>query len=131
MARPAHQKDDITHLQPPQSYETEQAVLGCILKGSEAIAHVLEVFDTPHHFYNQKHQTIFQVALDLFNRSEPRDITTVSEELIKLGKLDEVGGRVYLVELAASIATSASCSIAPDSRRSESSGIFSPPRCST
>ncbi|MCH7946317.1 MAG: replicative DNA helicase [candidate division Zixibacteria bacterium] len=107
MARPAHQKDNITHLQPPQSYEAEQAVLGSILKDSEAIAHVLEVFDSPHHFYNNKHQIIFQIAIDLFDRSEPRDITTVSEELIKLGKLDEVGGRVYLVELAASIASSA------------------------
>ncbi|MCH9024932.1 MAG: replicative DNA helicase, partial [candidate division Zixibacteria bacterium] len=85
MARPAHQKDNITHLQPPQSYEAEQAVLGSILKDSDAIAHVLEVFDSPHHFYNNKHQTIFQIAIDLFIRSEPRDLTTVPVEFIKLG----------------------------------------------
>ena len=104
MARPAYKKEDISHLQPPQSMETEQAVLGAILKDSEAITNVLDVFDTPLHFYHKRHQLVFQVMLDLFNRSEPTDITTVSEELIKNGALDQAGVRVYLVELAESIA---------------------------
>lgn len=107
MAEPAFKDQSLTHLQPPQSMEAEQAVLGAIMKDPEALSHVLEVFDSPMHFYHRRHQTIFQVALDLFNHSEAIDITTVSEELIKLGLLEQAGGRVYLVDLVESIASTA------------------------
>jgi replicative DNA helicase len=110
MAEPAFKEQSLAHLQPPQSLEAEQAVLGAIMKDPEAISHVLEVFDSPMHFYHRRHQTIFQVALDLFNRSEAIDITTVSEELIKLGLLEQGGGRVYLVDLVESIASTANVS---------------------
>ena len=107
MAEPAFKEKELTHLQPPQSLEAEQAVLGAIMKDTEAITHVLDIFDSPMHFYHRRHQTIFQVAIDLFNRSEAIDITTVSEELIKMGLLEQAGGRVYLVDLVESIASSA------------------------
>jgi len=107
MAEPAYKEQDLTHLQPPQSLEAEQAVLGALMKDTEAITHVLDIFDSPMHFYHRRHQTIFQVAIDLFNRSEAIDITTISEELIKMGLLEQAGGRVYLVDLVESIASSA------------------------
>ncbi len=107
MAEPAYKEQDIAHLQPPQSLEAEQAVLGAIMKDTEGMSHVLNVFESTMHFYHRRHQTIFQVALDLFNRSEAIDITTVSDELIKLGLLEQTGGRVYLVDLVESIASTA------------------------
>ena len=107
MAEPAYKEKDLTHLQPPQSLEAEQSVLGAIMKDPEALSHVLEVFESPMHLYHRRHQTIFQVAVDLFNRSEAIDITTVSEELIKLNLLEQAGGRVYLVDLVESIASTA------------------------
>ncbi|MGH8014620.1 MAG: replicative DNA helicase [Candidatus Zixiibacteriota bacterium] len=110
MAEPAYKDQSLAHLQPPQSLEAEQAVLGAILKDAEALSHVLDVFDSPMHFYHRRHQTIFQIAIDLFNRSEAIDITTASEELIKMGLLEQGGGRVYLVDLVESIASSANVS---------------------
>lgn len=107
MAEPAYKEKNITHLQPPQSLEAEQAVLGAIMKDSEAINSVLDVFESPMHMYHRRHQTVFSVCIDLYNRSEAIDITTVSEELIKLGQLDQAGGRVYLVDLVESIASTA------------------------
>lgn len=107
MAEPAFKEKELTHLQPPQSLEAEQSVLGALMKDADAITHVLDVFDSPMHFYHRRHQTIFQVIIDLFNRTEAIDITTVSEELIKMGLLEQAGGRVYLVDLVESIASSA------------------------
>jgi len=94
-------------LLPPQSIETEQAVLGAILKDSEAIHQVIEIIDDESHFYSPKHQRIYRAVLELYNRTEPCDITTVANEMQKAGTLQEVGGRVYLVELAESVVSSA------------------------
>ncbi|MDZ4723965.1 MAG: replicative DNA helicase [candidate division Zixibacteria bacterium] len=94
-------------LLPPQSIDAEQAVLGSILKDSEAINHVLEVIDTENYFYSPKHKTIFRAVLNLNNNSEPCDITTVANELLNQGMLEKIGGRVYLVELVEQIASTA------------------------
>ncbi len=105
--RPQEKQPSVSHLQPPQSLDAERAVLGAILKDAEALSLVLEVFDTPSNFYAEKHRVVFQAALDLYSRSEPSDITTVAEELLKKKQLDKIGGRVYLVELAESVVSTA------------------------
>ncbi len=98
---------DIDHLQPPQSLDAEQAVLGSILKDAEAFNQAIEVLDDESLFYFPKHQIIYRVMLDLYERSEPCDITTVANALLKDNKLEKIGGRVYLVELAESVASTA------------------------
>ncbi len=94
-------------LEPPQSLDTEQAVLGAILKDSEAINQVIEVLDGPEHFYSPRHKLIFQAVLELYNQSQPCDITTVANELDRRDKLEKVGGRVYLVDLVEQVASTA------------------------
>ena len=96
---------DQGRLQPPQALETEQAVLGAILKDPEAMNVVLETIQDPADFYAPKHQMIFQAALDLICVSEPVDLTTVVSRLQDMGQLDKVGGRVYLVELVEQVAS--------------------------
>ncbi len=103
MAYRTRQNQSPDNLQPPQSVETEQTVLGAILKDAEAIHQVVEILDSEVHFYSPKHQKIYRAVLDLYNRSEPCDITTVANELLKLGTLQDIGGRVYLVELVESV----------------------------
>jgi len=98
---------EVEHLQPPQSLDAEQAVLGSILKDSEAINQAIEILDNESHFYSPKHQIIYRAMLDLYEKSDPCDITTVSNALVKDGKLDKIGGRVYLVDLAESVASTA------------------------
>ena len=92
-------------LQPPQSIEVEQAVLGAILKDPEAINRVIDVVMDAGDFYAPKHQMIFQAALDLYSRSEPVDITTIVSCLQDRGQLDKIGGRVYLVDLVEQVAS--------------------------
>lgn len=58
-------------------------------------------------FYSPVHRTIYQAFQELFRKSKPMDLLTVQEELTLQGTLDEVGGAVYLAELAASTVAAA------------------------
>jgi len=102
---------EVEHLQPPQSLDAEQAVLGSILKDALAINQAIEILDNETLFYFPKHQIIYHAMLDLYERSEPCDITTVSNALLKGDKLDKIGGRVYLVDLAETVATTANIAV--------------------
>jgi replicative DNA helicase len=94
-----------SRVQPPQSAEAERAVLGAILKSSDALSRVVEVLQDPLDFYSPRHQMIYRTVLDLYERSEPCDYTTVSIALSKAGILEKIGGRAYLVELAEEVAS--------------------------
>lgn len=91
---------------PPQSIEAEQAILGALLVNPETISKVVDVIE-PDHFYRKAHQVIYASIVDLFQDSEPIDIITVSQFLKDQGKLDSVGGRQYLTDLALGISTTA------------------------
>jgi len=91
---------------PPQSIEVEQAVLGAMLLDKEAIGKAVEIIDKDS-FYRDDHQKIFSAIVDLYDKNQPVDIITVSDELTKRKELDNLGGRVYLLELTEKIATTA------------------------
>lgn len=107
MAYRTEKKGEIDKLQPPQSLDAEQAVLGSILKDSNAIYQAIEEITDPMVFYYPKHQVIYKAILKLYEKSEPCDITTVSDILQKEDALERIGGRVYLVDLVETIASSA------------------------
>ena len=94
-------------LKEPQSLDAEQAVLGSVLKSEQALDQVLEVLDDEKHFHASKHRLVFSAVLELFNRNEPCDITTVSEVLSNRGDLPKIGGRVFLVDLVESVSSTA------------------------
>ncbi|MBU8933386.1 MAG: replicative DNA helicase [candidate division Zixibacteria bacterium] len=97
-------------LQPPQNIDAEKAVLGSILKDDQAMDVVLEVFDHDAAFYVPKHRMIFKAMLDLNKQHEPCDITTVASALADKSQLEGaqgIGGRVYLVDLAEYVASTA------------------------
>ncbi|MFC1517956.1 replicative DNA helicase [Candidatus Margulisiibacteriota bacterium] len=91
---------------PPQNIEAEQSVLGALLIDKDATAKVVEILH-PESFYKEAHHWIYQAILNLFSNNEPVDLVTVTDELSKLGKLDAVGGRVYVSEIINSVPTSA------------------------
>ncbi|ABW20328.1 replicative DNA helicase [Alkaliphilus oremlandii] len=87
---------------PPNSIEAEQSVLGSMLLDREAIIIVLE-FLRGSDFYKEAHKEIFEAMYDLFNRNEPVDLVTLTEELKKREKLDAIGGIPYLTSLASGV----------------------------
>ena len=84
---------------PPQNLEAEEWVLGAILISTNAMATVAELV-RPSDFYKHSNGLVYQAAVDLYAQGEPVDAITVTNHLDQLGKLDEVGGRVRLHELA-------------------------------
>lgn len=91
---------------PPQALPLEEAVLGALLLDNSAIYNVIDVL-TGHSFYKEAHSVIYEAILRLFNRMEPIDLLTVTEEIGKLGKLEAIGGGYYLVELTNRVASAA------------------------
>jgi replicative DNA helicase len=91
---------------PPQSLESEQAVLGALLVSGDGVSRIVDVVEAEH-FYRKAHQTLFAAMLDLYENNEPIDIVTVSQSLKDQGKLDAVGGRQYITDLSMSVATTA------------------------
>ena len=107
MAYRTEKQSSIDKLQPPQSLDAEQAVLGSILKDPDAVFTAIEEIIDPSVFYYPKHQLIYRAILKLYERTEPCDITTVSDILQKDDSIDKIGGRVYLVDLVETIASTA------------------------
>lgn len=84
---------------PPQSLESERALLGSLLLKPDVIH---DVGDTVHidSFYAEKHRMIFETMRELSERGEPIDILSLSQRLGDKGQLERVGGRAYIAELA-------------------------------
>ena len=83
---------------PPQSLEAERAVLGCMLIDPEAVNRTLHIL-TDKSFYNSIHAHIYSAISNLFEKNETVDNITVTDELKKIGKLEEVGGAYYITGL--------------------------------
>ena len=93
----------------PQAVEMEQAVLGALMIDVNAFDLISNIL-TPESFYDPRNQQVFGVILKLFNSKEgrkPIDVLTVTDQLAKQGKLEEVGGPGYVAELSSGVATSA------------------------
>src|SRR5258706_3296462 len=91
---------------PPQNVEAEAGVLGSLLIDPEAVVQVAE-FLRPDDFYRDAHRTIFQAVLELYESGEPADLITLTDELQRRGKLEDIGGVSYVSSLANQLPTSA------------------------
>lgn len=89
---------------PPHSIEAEQAVLGAILLEPETFSIASEAL-YPDDFYRVAHQRIFKAMSDLFNEGINIDPVSLTKKLSDANTLEEVGGTVYLTELASSVPT--------------------------
>lgn len=89
---------------PPQSIEAEQGVLGCLMLDKTAITKVAD-FLSPEDFYRKSHQDVYMVCQELFGKSEPIDLLSVSNRLKEKKLLENVGGSSYLTELINSVPT--------------------------
>jgi replicative DNA helicase len=91
---------------PPQALDIERKVLGSILIDDRAANKAIEIL-IPECFYATHNRRIFICMIDIFAKSDPIDIITVSEELKKRNWFSETGEEAYLNELTESVATSA------------------------
>ena len=90
---------------PPHNTDAEAAVLGGLLIDRDAVGRVA-TFLRPADFYRERNATIYGAMLALYERREPVDYLTLSDELQRTGRYDEVGGLVYLSSLFNEVPTS-------------------------
>lgn len=91
---------------PPQALEFEEAVLGALMIEKAALSEVIDMLQ-PESFYRDAHQKIFLAVRTLFDKSEPIDILTVTNQLRSTGELEFVGGASYLMELTGRVNSAA------------------------
>jgi replicative DNA helicase len=91
---------------PPQALDLEEAVLGALMLEKNALNAVIDILK-PESFYKEAHQKIFAAIVNLFQKTEPVDILTVTNELKKNGELDIVGGPYFITQLTNRIASAA------------------------
>ncbi len=84
---------------PPHSIEAEQSVLGGLMLDNRAWDQIVERL-RDEDFYRNEHRLIFRAMARLVHQNKPIDVLTVSEALRELRELEQIGGEVYLFELA-------------------------------
>jgi len=79
--------------------QAEKAILAAILIAPEVYDQVHERLSV-NHFYTKANRIIYETFVELKSRDIEIDLLILSGELKKKGKLVEIGGEEYLVELA-------------------------------
>jgi replicative DNA helicase len=90
----------------PSSKESEMMVLGCMLTSVNSLNIAADGLN-PLDFYYHEHQTIFNALQSAYKSDKPADTHLICEELKRSGKLEEVGGVLYITTLAQYAGTSA------------------------
>lgn len=93
-----------------QAPEPEQTVLGSILLENESILAVMERLQ-PNDFYYASHRIIYESMLEVFDAAvdgeQSIDLITLTNHLQLRGQLDNIGGIIYLSQLAHATPTAA------------------------
>ncbi|QSX07362.1 replicative DNA helicase [Sedimentibacter sp. zth1] len=90
---------------PPHSLEAEQTVLGALMIDGKAVEKTLNLLASED-FYYEANSEIYDAIRTIYQLEVPIDMITVSDELKKRGKIDQVGGLEYLAGLTENIITS-------------------------
>jgi len=92
--------DEALFKTPPHSTESEQSVLGGLMLDNETIEDVSLVVNE-FDFFSKQHQVIYSAIYELHNQHKPFDIVAVVAHLEATGKIDDAGGKAYLMDLIA------------------------------
>lgn len=92
---------------PPQAIEMEKAVLGAVMIDSDSFVFIRDLLDETC-FYRPTHATIFTAMSRLDGKQKPIDLLTMTEELRRMEKLEEIGNELYLAQLTEVVPSSAS-----------------------
>lgn len=91
---------------PPQNLDAEKALLGSVLLRTDALSEVLDILSS-RAFYSDKHRIIWEACLELFAKTAPIDLLSLSSRLKEKELLEAVGGAPYLAELAGQVPSAA------------------------
>ncbi len=93
---------DLVRKVPPHNLDAEQAVLGGVFLDPKIFNTLVDIVTTDD-FYFPAHRTIFNIFLELDEKGRPLDLVTVGDRLKQEGKLEQIGGPLYLGELTQTV----------------------------
>lgn len=82
----------------PHNLEAERSVLGAILIDNGTFNVAAALIDDKA-FFRDSHKRIFAAMVTLSEKGKPLDLTTLKNELERVGNLEEVGGPAYVASL--------------------------------
>lgn len=91
---------------PPQNTDAEASLLGAILIDSDAIVKIADIVSADD-FYDQKNAKIYEAIIQLYEKHNPIDVLTLSDQLKSNGYIDFVGGAGYVTQLTNFVPTAA------------------------
>ncbi len=91
---------------PPQNLDAEKSLLSAILISEESLPDVTEIV-SPKDFYDERNRHIYNAMWNLYEKHQPVDLLTVSNELKRHKLTAKAGGAAYLSELSSYAPTAA------------------------
>lgn len=83
----------------PYSLEAEESLLGNIMIYRDSIRLAVDSDLTVNDFYLEKHQSIYNVMLSMYENNENIDSVSISSKLKDFGVFDKIGGLEYIMHL--------------------------------
>lgn len=100
---PIRRVEEILHQEGlPASLEAERALLGAVLLNNDLLEEVMEKLEAED-FALPSHQRIYRTMLDMRMQSQPLDLVSLTEGLIKRGELEAVGGAEAVGEMISGV----------------------------
>jgi replicative DNA helicase len=91
---------------PPHNLDAEVSVLGSILIDPDAIVRVAD-FLTPESFYDPSHQKMYEAMQTLYEKRQPIDAVTLTDQLKKMKVLTDIGGAATIARISNAVSTAA------------------------
>lgn len=91
---------------PPQNLAAERSVLGCLLLDNRCYDDVALVLQSGH-FYADIHGELYAAVSEMVATGKPVDSVTLADHLQARGRLEEIGGVPYLLEILEAVPHSA------------------------
>lgn len=88
----------------PHNTEAEQSVLGAMMRSSEQIDDIKIRLKTED-FHHPQHKLMYEAMLSLVERQMAVDSTTLTAHLYDYGRLEEIGGAPYVLDVFESVTT--------------------------
>lgn len=91
--------------QIPHSLEAEQGIIASLIIDYQQISEIKEIIQ-PHHFYNQVNRIIYEELIEAYELKKEVDLIILKDQLESSGKILEIGGIDYVVNIVDAIQTS-------------------------
>ena len=89
----------------PHSEDAERALLGSMLRESEAIAEAITTLQSGGEavFFHERYQTLYDFIVELYDQNRSIDGVVIKDELVRRGLFDKLGGYDFLTGLMSSV----------------------------